>query len=631
MNLEAGVHDLDYATINEDGLQTMSPPGVPYYVALLVLAGGIGMWGIAWTYQIRTGMGVAGISHPVGWATYIANFVFWVGIAHSGTLISAILYLVRAKWRDSVSRMAEAMTIIAIMTAGMFPLVHLGRLWVVFFILPYPSQRQLWPNFVSPLVWDVLAVSTYFAVSLIFFYIGLIPDLAAARDRAEERQGYDSVKAKVYRAMCGGWSGAGSQWCHYSRSYLYFAALATPLVISVHSIVSWDFAMSNLPGWHTTIFAPYFVAGAIHSGLAMVLVLMIPMRKLLKLERLVRQEHFDAVARTALVTTAIMGYSYLVEPFTSWYSGDKFEWQFTLWRASGWPAILYWSLFPLNVFIPAAMGFRRVRQSQLALFFIGLCIVAGMWIERLMIISSSLSHDFMPHNWGPYFPTWVEVVITLGSFGFFLFLFFIFSRTLPTVPLADLKGQLAEEQLKDATECEHPEREFAVNEAGPAVTAVFSDAGALVQAVSAACRAGYRQIESFAPVKIEEIQKILGQERSPVRFWTLAGALAGCLGGFGLAIGAAGVNGLIAGGKHPLSIIPYCIPAFEGTVLLGSIANLAAIIVFSRLYGTKPLPRYRRSFSNDKFGLVIVCAPPEVDRARELLAKFQPEVIDVTP
>jgi len=624
------VPELDYATINEDALQTLSPPGVRFYATLLVLALGIGIWGASWIYQIRTGMGVTGLNHPVGWATYIGNFVFWVGIAHSGTLISAILYLVRAKWRDAVSRSSEAMTIFAIMTAGMFPLVHLGRIWVFFYILPYPSQRQIWPNFISPLVWDVLAVSTYFTVSLIFFYIGLIPDLAAARDKAEVEEGYHSVKAKVYRAMSGGWSGAGSQWRHYSRSYLYFAALATPLVISVHSVVSWDFAMANLPGWHSTIFAPYFVAGAIHSGLAMVLVLMIPMRKLLKLERLVRQEHFDAVARTALVTTAIMGYSYFVEPFTSWYSGDKFEWQFTVWRATGWPAAFFWSLFPLNVFIPAAMGFKRVRQSQVALFCIGLCIVAGMWIERYMIVAASTSHDFMPHNWGAYSPTWVEVAITVGSFGFFFFLFFLFSRSLPTVPLADLKGQLAEEELKDAPKCQHPEKEFSVTDEGPAVTAEFSNAGDLVNAVSVVCRAGFKRFESFSPVKIEQIQKILGTQRSPVRFWTLIGGIAGCVGGFGLAIGATGVNGLIVGGKHPLSLIPYCIPAFEGTVLLGSIANLAGLIVFSRIFGTKPMPRYRRAFSKDKFGLVISCPPSEVERAREVLASLEPEELDVS-
>jgi molybdopterin-containing oxidoreductase family membrane subunit len=629
--LEACVPDLDYATINEDALSPMSPPGPLYYAVLLMLAGGIGLLALPWIYQIHTGMGVAGISHPVGWGVYIANFVFWVGIAHSGTLISAILFLVRAKWRDSVSRAAEAMTIFAIMTAGLFPMVHLGRLWVVAFILPYPSQRQIWPNFTSPLVWDVLAVSTYFTVSLIFFTIGLIPDLAAARDRAEVRLGYHSVKARVYRALSGGWSGAGSQWRHYSRSYLYFAALATPLVISVHSVVSWDFAMANLPGWHTTLFAPYFVAGAIHSGLAMVLVLMIPMRRLLKLERLVLPEHLDAVARTILVTTAIMGYSYLVEPFTSWYSGDKFEWQFTIWRATGWPSIMFWSLFPLNVLIPATLGFKKVRQSRPALFLIGLCVVAGMWIERVMLITASTAHDFMPHNWGHYFPTWVEILITLGSFGFFLFLFFLFSRTLPTIPLSDLKGQLAEEELCEAPHCPCPEPEFVVGEEGTAVTAVFSDAGTLVQAVSALCQAGFQRMETFTPVKIDRIQQIMGQERSPVRRWALTGAVIGCISGFGLAIGASGVNGLIVGGKNPLSIIPYCIPAFEGTVLLGSIANLAAVIVHSRLFGTTPMPRYRRSFSNDKFGVVVAGDAREVGRARALLASFSPEVLDVAP
>jgi Ni/Fe-hydrogenase subunit HybB-like protein len=623
------VPELDYATINEDSLRTMSPPGTPYYVALLVLASGILLWGVAWTYQIALGMGVAGISHPISWGVYIANFVFWVGIAHSGTLISAILYLVRAKWRDAVSRASEAMTIFAIMTAGMFPLVHLGRLWVVYYILPYPSQRQIWPNFLSPLVWDVLAVSTYFTVSLIFFYIGLIPDLAAARDRAEECYGYDSPRARIYRAISGGWSGAGSQWRHYSRSYLYFAALATPLVISVHSVVSWDFAMSILPGWHSTIFAPYFVAGAIHSGLAMVLLLMIPMRRLLKLERLVRPEHFDALARTLLVTTAIMGYSYIVEPFSSWYSGDRFEWQFAKWRATGWTAWMFWSIIPLNVLIPALLGFRKVRRSIPALLVIGLCIVVGMWLERVMIVVASTGHDFLPHNWGSYFPTWVEISITTGSFAFFFFLFFLFSRGLPTVPLSDLKGQIAEKEVHPAERCRIPETEFAVTDDLPAVTAVFRDAGALVEAVKSCCDAGFRRIETFSPVKIAEVHRILGHARSPVRFWTLVGALAGLAGGFALAIGTAEVNGIIVGGKHPISLIPYCIPGFEGTVLIGSIANLVGMIVFCRLYGTRTMPRYRRRFGNDRFGIVIACEGDEIARAERLLSSLGPEEIDV--
>src|SRR4030042_1199845 len=269
-------------------------------------------------------MGVAGISHPVGWGLYIGSFVFWIGIAHSGTLISAILYLVRSRWRTAFSRSAEAMTIIAIMTAGVFPLIHLGRFWVLYYIIPYPSQRQIWPNFQSPLVFDVAAISTYFTVSVIFFYMGLVPDIAAARDHLQHA-GTPGFRAKLYRALALGWHGGSEQWRHHGRAYLFFAALATPLVVSVHSVVSWDFAAGILPGWHSAVFPPYFVAGAIHSGLAMVLTLLIPLRKLLHLEDLIQPKHFQDVALLMIVTILIIGDSYAIELFMAWYSGNLFE------------------------------------------------------------------------------------------------------------------------------------------------------------------------------------------------------------------------------------------------------------------------------------------------------------------
>jgi len=269
--------------IDDAILGAMSPARPRYMFAMLGLGGLVTLFFGLWIHQVRTGMGVAGINSPVGWGVYIASFVFWVGIAHSGTLISAILHLVRARWRTAVARSAEAMTIFAVMTAGLFPLIHLGRLGVFYFILPYPTTRQVYPNFLSPLVWDVVAISTYFTVSLVFWYVGLLPDLAAARDRWRRLYGPDHPRTRFYRAVAMGWSGSGNQWRHHGRAYLFFAALATPLVISVHSVVSWDFAMSILPGWHTTMFPPYFVAGAIHSGLAMVIVLLLPLRKLLGL------------------------------------------------------------------------------------------------------------------------------------------------------------------------------------------------------------------------------------------------------------------------------------------------------------------------------------------------------------
>ncbi len=618
---------LSYDDINNDTLRSLSPPRPAYFLALGALGTVVAWFGLSWLYQIRTGMGVAGISHPVGWGTYIANFVFWVGIAHSGTLISAILHLVRAKWRDAVSRSAEAMTIFAIMTAGLFPLIHLGRVWVFYFILPYPSQRQIWPNFMSPLVWDVLAVSTYFTVSLIFFYVGLIPDLAAARDRSLEENGPQHWRSRLYGALALGWSGAASQWLHYDRSYLFFAALATPLVISVHSIVSWDFAMSLLPGWHTTIWAPYFVAGAIHSGLAMVLVLMIPMRKLLGLERLVRIEHFNKVAQTMLVTTAIIGYTYLIEPFIAWYSGDVFEWQFVIWRATAWDRLttyVYWSLFLLNVIIPLSLISRKVRTSIPWLLFVAISVVVGMWLERFHIVPASLAHDFMPHNWGKYLPSWVEVSITLGAAAFFFFLFLIFTKILPTVPLADLKSQRAEEAGAEAATCKWTARATS-KETGASVLAVFSEAEKVVRAAGAMCGHGFRRIEVFTPVKLPQLHRVLQHGKSPVRFWTLAGALGGLAGGFTLAIVAASVNGLIVGGKPPVSLIPYCIVGFEFTILFGSIFNLIAIIVYSRLIKVTPPPEYDRRFSRGKFGMLVKCAPEELDIVRKAVAETDPE------
>jgi molybdopterin-containing oxidoreductase family membrane subunit len=320
--------ELSLKDVNEEVLAATKTPISIYYFFLVFLALVIG-WGLfCWIYQVRKGMGATGLNHPVGWGVYITNFVFWVGIAHSGTLISAILYLVRARFRDAVSRASEAMTIFAIMTAGLFPLIHLGRLWVFYFIIPYPNQRDIWPNFLSPLVWDFVAVSTYFTVSLIFWYVGMIPDLASGRDRFTRILGTRHIKTRFYKALSLGWSGSESEWRHYERSYLFFAALATPLVISVHSVVSWDFAMGLLPGWHETIFAPYFVAGAIHSGLAMVLSLLIPLRKIFRLEKLMTIKHFDMVARTMLVTGGILGYTYIIEPALAFYSGNPFPDEF---------------------------------------------------------------------------------------------------------------------------------------------------------------------------------------------------------------------------------------------------------------------------------------------------------------
>jgi molybdopterin-containing oxidoreductase family membrane subunit len=612
----------------------MQKPRAPFYFAVAFLGALTGWAGLCWMYQVQFGMGVTGLNRPVGWAVYITNFVFWVGIAHSGTLISAILFLLRANWRDSVSRSAEAMTIFAIMTAGLFPLVHLGRLWAAYYILPYPSQRQIWPNFLSPLVWDVCAVTTYFTVSLIFWLIGLVPDMAAARDRYLDTHGPDSFRTRVYRVMALGWSGSGSQWHHYSRSYLFFAALATPLVISVHSVVSWDFAMSLLPGWHSVIFPPYFVAGAIHSGLAMVLTLLIPMRKLLHLERLIQLHHFEMLAKTIIFTASIVGYAYAVEAFIAWYSGDLIEWQFFKWRMVGPAGWMYWLCVICNVLIPLLFTLKIMRTSIISLFVISLFVNLGMWFERLMIIFTSQAHDFLPQNWGSYLPTWVEISITLGSFGFFFFWFFGFSKLLPTVPLSELKAKITEEEVEKVEEVEpvgpcQTRVRLKIDTHKPSVMAFFPNAGRLVEAAKRSCDAGFKVMETFSPVKIEALDKVLSQPKSPVRYFTLIGALSGLAGGFWLAIGTALVNGIIVGGKPPASLIPFCVIGFEGTILLGSIGNLIGLVLYARLFRLKTAPYYDPCFSRDKFGLLVSCSASEVDRLKQLLAPAGPEEIHV--
>jgi Ni/Fe-hydrogenase subunit HybB-like protein len=577
---------------------------------------------------VHAGMGVAGINWPVGWGVYISNFVFWIGIAHSGTLISAILHLVRSKWRDAVSRSSEAMTIIAIVTAGLFPMIHLGRVWVFYYLIPYPSQRQLWPNFVSPLVADLAAVFTYLTVSVIFFYVGLIPDLAAGRDWMEEKLGAASWRTRMCRRLSAGWFGAASQWRHYGRGYLFFAALATPLVVSVHSVVSWDFAVGILPGWHSIIFPPYFVAGAIHSGLAMVLALLIPMRSLLHLERIIRPEHLKAVVQTMAVTTAVIGYTYIVEPFMAWYSQNPIEMEFSAWRNRGQVAWMHWLLIPLNVLVPLTFLVPAWGKRIKWLFVGALLVNLGMWLERRDIITAATMHSFLPNAWGNYTPTWVEWSITAGAACWFLFWFLSFSQTLPVVPITELKAQLAERQSEHIHQDLPKDRGGHIARAASGVLGVYGEAGKVLEALKEARTAGLPNLEIFSPMNIGAVPKL---PRGPVRYWTLAGALLGAAGGFWLAAGSARVNDLVVGGKPVISIEPFLIFTFEGLVLIGAIANLVGLIVHARLGGRTGLPKaYDRRFSRNKFGLYIACEDVlAIERARVVLAATGPEELRV--
>lgn len=386
-------------------------------------------------YLFTVGVGVWGLNVPVAWGFDITNFVFWVGIGHAGTLISAILFLFRQKWRTSINRFAEGMTIFAVICAGIFPAIHTGRPWFDYWLFPYPNQMQMWPNFRSPLMWDVFAVSTYFTVSLMFWYVGMLPDLATLRDRAKTR-----LRQIVYGILALGWRGSARHWHRYERVYLLLAALATPLVLSVHSVVSFDFAVSQLPGWHATIFPPYFVAGAIFSGFAMVLTLLIPIRKAFHLEELVTTRHLDNMARILLATGLMVGYAYGIEFFTAWYSGNHFE-AFTFYnRALGPYSWAYWIMVFCNVVVPQMFWFKKARTTPWILLVGSLLVNVGMWFERFVIVVTSLSRDFLPGNWGIYKPTWVELLTFAGSFGLFLTLFLLFLRFLPMVAMAEVKS-----------------------------------------------------------------------------------------------------------------------------------------------------------------------------------------------
>ncbi len=395
----------------------------------------IGLALIGYTFWL--GIGAWGNNVPVAWAFDIINFVFWVGIGHAGTLISAILLLFRARWRNAISRFSEAMTIFAVLCAVIFPLIHVGRPWLAFFLFPYPNQRALWPNFRSPLIWDVFAVNTYFAVSLLFWYLGLMPDLASLRDRTIGR-----MRKAVYSVLALGWRGAASHWQHYEKAYRIIAGLATGLVLSVHSVVSFDFAVSLVPGWHMTIFPPYFVTGAIFAGFAMVVMAMVVVRTTMRLENLITDYHLDVMNKVILACSCLMGYAYLLEGFTAWYSMNPYiHHTFRQYIAgsywwAGWTTIVF------NILIPQLLWLRRMRRSYAGMIFVAVAVTIGMWFERFVIIVSSLHQDFLPSSWRLYAPTFVDLGILLGTFGLFFTLVLLFARVLPVVATTEMKMTL---------------------------------------------------------------------------------------------------------------------------------------------------------------------------------------------
>ena len=609
-----GGHDFHSITEVVSGvLERPAPPGwwVVFGMALLAL-GGLGI-GVPWL--VWEGIGVWGLNVPVGWAWDITNFVFWVGIGHAGTLISAILLLFRQKWRTSINRAAEAMTLFAVACALTYPGIHVGRIWVAYWMFPVPNQMGVWPNFRSPLLWDVFAVSIYGTVSLLFWYVGLVPDLATQRDRAKTK-----LKQWIYGALALGWRGSQRHWQHYEVAYLILAGLSTPLVLSVHSIVSMDFAVSQLPGWHTTIFPPYFVAGAIFSGFAMVITLMVICRKAFGLEEIITMRHFDYMAKIILVTGWMVGYAYSLEFFVAWYSGNPSELYVFINRATGPYAWAYWTMVSCNVLVPQLFWFKKLRQSLLALFVISIFVNIGMWFERFVIIVTSLHRDFLPSSWGYFRPTMWDFACLIGGFGLFFTLFCLFVRFVPMVATAEVKTVLpqADPHHGSAARPGAP-APVPTAPAGPryGMIAEYASPAVLYRACEAVRDAGYERWDAHTPFPVHGLERAMGLKRSKLPWIVFVLAMGGALGGFLLQTWVHSLEypSVISG--KPLFAWPAYIPVtFELAVLGGALGAVFGMFALNRL------PRHHhpvfasRGFeraSDDRFFISIEAQDPRFD------------------
>ncbi len=613
----------DYQSLSQQISEiTEKPQPAWWWPAFLItaslLTGGI----LAATYLISTGVGVWGSNNPVNWAFDITNFVFWIGIGHAGTLISAILFLFRQKWRTSINRFSEAMTLFAVICAGIYPGIHVGRFWYAWFMFPLPNANHIFQNFRSALLWDLFAVSTYFTISLIFWYIGLIPDLATLRDRAKSR-----FRQLVFGFLALGWRGSTRHWRHYEVAYLMLAGLSTPLVLSVHSVVSFDFATSLIPGWHTTIFPPYFVAGAIFGGFAMVLQCMIPARAAYKLDNVVTIKHIDVMCKFILATGTLVGYAYCMELFIAWFSGNPYEWQTFKNRAFEGDYIwAYWTMMTCNLIIPQVFWFRWCRQTPWFVLIVVTFVNVGMWYERFVIIVQSLHHDFLPGSWGQYFPSWVDWLQMIGDFGLFFTFTLLFIRFLPMIAIAEVKGvlsmanphqhpQTASNYLKTDGQYPTKDHELAASAGPPAAApkdvppsaepvpafvpspdgtgtpwgavAEFANPHDLLLATHKARRAGYTHLDAWTPFPVHGMITAIGRVRSRLPLFTLAGALTG------LATAATLQFYLmtyyyptIVGGKEYRAWEAFTPIFFELTVLLAGFFTLFSLI------GLCGLPRY---------------------------------------
>ena len=430
---EHAISEKSAGQLNDELLSSMRPPTWRWY-GLAFFLGAVVAWGIsAFTYQVMTDLSVTGLDRPVMWGLYIVNFVFWVGLSHSGTMVSAILRLSQANWRRPILRAAEAMTVFSITVAGLFPIIHLGRNWVVYYFMPYPNQRGLWPNFRSALLWDMTAITTYIIGSSLFLYLGMLPDLAVVRDRST------GWKKKVYAVLAMGWRGTAREWVIFRQASTLMAALIIPVAVSVHSIVAWDFAVTVVPGWHSTIFPPYFVIGAITSGVAAVITLMIIIRRLFHLEDYLTPQHFDNMGKLLLVICLLWSYAYFVEVQTTWYAHEPIEWEVWRFMAGKYTPLLILMLIGNSVLPVTALCFKKVRRSIKAMLVITVLVNVSMFIERYLIIEPALSHKNMPFVWGTYSPSWVELSITAGAFAGFALMYTLFAKYFPMVAVTDVR------------------------------------------------------------------------------------------------------------------------------------------------------------------------------------------------
>ena len=611
-----GGHDFHSVTEIVSGvMERKTPRGwwVVFGIALVMLQGlAIGVPWLFWE-----GIGIWGLNVPVGWAWDITNFVFWVGIGHAGTLISAILYLFRQKWRTSINRAAEAMTIFAVMCALTYPGIHVGRVWVAYWMFPLPNQMGTWPNFRSPLLWDVFAVSIYGTVSALFWYVGLIPDLATARDRSKTK-----IRKWVYGFLSMGWRGSQRHWQHYEVAYLLLAGLSTPLVLSVHSIVSMDFAVSQLPGWHTTIFPPYFVAGAIFSGFAMVVTLMIICRWAFGLQQIITMRHLDYMAKVILVTGCMVGYAYGTEFFTAWYSGNPYEFKAFTNRAFGEYAWAYWTMVSCNVFFPQLLWFKKVRSSLVALFILSILVNIGMWFERFVIIVTSLSHDYLPSTWDYFHPTIWDFATFIGGFGLFFTLFSLFVRFAPMVAAAEVKSVLpqADPHAEPAPDIEPQAPAILAPapvkaEGGSRVLlAEFKTPAALYHGCESLRDAGFTHWDAHTPFPVHGLDKAMGLKRSPVPLFVLILALLGAAGGFALQVWVHTMAyPLVISGKPLLSWQAFIPVTFELSVLGGALGAVLGMFHMNRLprhnHPVFDSTRFERA-TDDRFFISIDSADP---------------------